>query len=577
MMKLESDLMALMAQQIDLLQDLACADGAAHLAAAQHRLQDQGINVVLIGEYSRGKSTLLNALLGKEILVVSAVPVPTINRVVRRDRPTAHINDANGQPQAVPLPDLQAGDYGEVEVGYPLSWLPPEVTLIEQPTLTEQPAAFATAVTQADLVVMVIASDALYSTTERQAFEYIKAAGHRRVLFVCNFSDRIPPAELANLQQAAYVRLPVNPDQIFFLSAGKAMQGEPQALGELEQFKGALLKEVAIGETALKRARAERLLQQSLEIAETAIAQQQSAQSQQQAAVQSQRRDWQLAYEDTAAIGRNLEADLSEFRQRTGEVVQTMTNTFIRNLAQQTASWIETVEEPLSQRAIANHLHVAVQRWQQTELEPYLKAQMSHQAATLQTQSEAFMRRLNQLYERLGNVEPAAALSLNLGDLPVDEVRLEVRELPLAETDEPPSELLNPSNIVLSVAVVAATLLVIRPFFLAIPASLAGLGATTFFTMNRSQSQKQSTRRQLARAYEQVIRRQADPVSLQILNAIHTRLDQLQNHVRSQLNARLKPVQLYLQDPLASPTADTANYQGRLQAIEQTFHRLFAP
>ena len=574
-MKQESDLMDLMTQQIELLKDVAYSDWAVRLESAQNRLRDERFKLLFIGDYSRGKSTLLNALLGEEVLAVSAVPVPTINCIKHSDRPFATVQGADGRQQSVPLSTLLEAEYPQVEIGYPVPWLPANVTMIEQPTL-EEPNAFAQAVAQADWLVVVVSSDSLYSMNEQWAVEQIKMAGHRGLLFVCSCFDRIPSAERPKLQEAAYVRLPVNPDQIFFLSAEKVLQGDPQAIAALEKFKGTLLSGVSAREPALKQKRAQRLLQQSIAVAKTVIAEQQAAQSQIQATAQSQRRELQLVYEDTAAIGRELEADLSDFRQRTGEVVQAMTNTFIRNLAQETANWIETTGTSLSPPAIEKQIRSTIQRWQQNELEPYLRTQMSHQARDLQAQSQAFNRQINGLYARMGTAVPAAILAFNFGDVPIEGVSLEVSDLPLSDADDSSSELFNPSRIVIPLTVVAATLLVIRPFFLAIPASLAGLGATTFFSMKRSQSRQLSSRHQLARAYEQAIRRQADLVSLQILNAINARLDELQQMVKSHLSACLKPVQKYFQVALTeSAGAEAPAYEHRLQEIEQTFRHLF--
>jgi Dynamin family len=574
-MKHEPDLMNLMAQQIELLKDVAYSDWAVRLESAQNRLRDGRFNLLFVGDYSRGKSTLLNAFLGEEVLAVSAVPVPTINRIEHSDRPFANVQGADGRQQSVPLSALLETDYAQVDVGYPVAWLPTNVTMIEQPTL-EEPDTFSKAVAQADWIVVVVSSDSLYSMNEQRAVDQIKTAGHRGLLFVCSCFDRIPSAEQPKLQEAAYVRLPVNPDQIFFLSAEKVLQGDPRAIAALEKFKEALLNGLAAGGHAFKQERAQRLLQQAIAVAKTAIDDQQAVQAQNQAAEQSHQRELELTYEDTAAIGRELEADLSDFRQRTGEVVQAMTNTFIRNLAQETANWIETTDTTLSPSAIEKQIRSTIRRWQQNELEPYLRAQMSHQARDLQTQSQAFNRQINGLYAQMGTADPTAVLALNFGDVPIGEVSLEVNDLPLVDADDSSSELFNPSRIVISLAMVAVTLLVIRPFFLAIPASLAGLGATTFFSMTRSQSRQSSSRHQLARAYEQAIRRQADPISLQILNAINARLDELQRTVRSHISACLKPVQQYLQAaPTEAAEAEVMAYQYRLQEIEQAFRQLF--
>jgi len=574
-MNQKSDLVDLMARQIGLLKGLAHHDWVARLEAAKDRIRDGRFNLLFVGDYCRGKSTLLNALMGEEVLAASIVPVPTVNCIERSDRPFAHVWAADGRKQSVSLSALQEANYSRVNVGYPLPWLPLDVTLIEQPTL-EQTDAFTQAIAQADWVVMVLASDSLYSMAEQKAFEQIKAAGHRSLLFVCSCCDRIPVAERAKLKEAAYVRLPVNPDQIFFLSAEQVLRGDSQAIAEIEKFKEALLNGVTATGQAFKQERAQRLLQQSIVLAKTAIEKQQTTQAQKQIAGQTHRQKLQLIYEDTAAIGRELEAELSDFRQRTGAVIQAMTNTFVRNLAQETANWIDTSDTSLSQTAIERRIRSTVLRGQQTELEPYLQTQISHQAQDLQSQSQVFNRQLKNLYEQMGTAEPSTALSLKLKDVSLDEVSLGISELPLTSAEDEASDLFNPSRIVIPVAVAAAILLVVRPFFLAIPASLAGLGATTFFSMNRAQSRQSSSRRQLARAYEQAIRRQADPISLQILSAVNARLDELQKTVRSHISDCLKPVQQYLQEsPANIAETKVANDQKHLQEIEQAFQKLF--
>lgn len=568
----------LIGQQMELLTALTADDWVVQLEMLQSRLQDERFNILFVGDFCRGKSTLLNALIGEEILATSAVPITTVNIIEGSDRPFAEVWETEGQQQPLSLSSLaqlQELDYVRVKVGYSLPWLPAQVTLIELPTL-EQGTAFTQAIAQADLVIMVVASDSLYSMGEQQAFEQIKAAGHGTPLFVCSCCDRIPAAEQNKVREAAYVRLPVNPKQIFFLSAEQALQGEPQATAKLEAFKKNFLEPVAInGGQSLKQERAKQLLHRSVIAAKTAIAEQQKMRSQTQAAKAAQWRELQLTYEDTAAIGRQLEADLSEFRQRTGEVVQVMTNTFIRNLAQETADWIETTQttDAPSQAAIEKHIQSTIRRWQQTDLDPYLRNQASYQVKDLEGQNQVFHRQLQMLYDKLGVTESVTMLTLSLGNVSLDELRMEMKTFALGLDQDASTDLLNPSRIALSVAVMGTVLLVVRPLFLAIPASLAGLGATTFFSTTRARSQQASQRYQLARTYEQAIRQQADPISLQILGAINTQFDELQNTVRSHLKTCLKPIQHHLQtrakSAMPSPETQTITYQQRLQDIEQ--------
>ena len=577
-MSLELDVTDLLGQQIDLLQMLDCSDWAHRLAAVQQRLADSHCHLLFAGEYGRGKSTLLNALMGESVLAASPVPVPTVNRIEPREAPQAFASHGEQPLQPVPIAALQTTEYDQVEVGYPLSWLPADVVLIEQPSLTEPTAAFATAVDQADGVVMVMASDALYSAAERQGASQVLEAGHSVVFFVCNFSDRIPPAERDKVQQTAYVRLPANEDRIFFLSAEQSGAGEPQAIAALETFRQALLAALSPSWADLKRERAKRLLRSSINVAREQIEQRQAGSSHTQAAAQETRQALQLAYEDTAALGRRVDADLADFRQGTGEVVQAMTGTFVRDLAEQITRQIEASDHPPEQAAIAARVKAAVQRWHTDELAPYLKTQIDRQSATLQAQTKTLRQQLQQLYTLAGKNDAAQSLAvdgLNAVALQMGETTLAVTHLSHTPAGDRPLDVLGSPKILLSLATSVAALVVVRPLLLAIPASIAGFGATAYFGLTQQQAKKRASRQQIARAYGQAIRRQADPISLNLFTVVNEQIEQIQTAVRSQLHALLAPVQEVLQAPPAEvPITD---YQQRLDAIETKFQHLFEP
>ena len=78
-----------------------------HLAAARTRLVEDRFNLVVLGEFKRGKSTLINALLGRDVLPTGVVPLTSVVTTISagdRDRLRVYFKD--GTVQERPLGEL---------------------------------------------------------------------------------------------------------------------------------------------------------------------------------------------------------------------------------------------------------------------------------------------------------------------------------------------------------------------------------------------------------------------------------------------------------------------------------------
>jgi hypothetical protein len=81
---------------LEAVDELVAADGdflapriVRELAAGRARLAQARCNLVVLGEFKRGKSTLINALLGREVLPTGALPLTSTVTIMRhgpRDR-----------------------------------------------------------------------------------------------------------------------------------------------------------------------------------------------------------------------------------------------------------------------------------------------------------------------------------------------------------------------------------------------------------------------------------------------------------------------------------------------------------
>lgn len=81
---------------------------AARAEALLKRLEGEQITIAVIGQFKRGKSALVNALLGESLLPVGIVPVTSAVTEIRQGAPGAAVHFQNGLFQAVPVRQLDS-------------------------------------------------------------------------------------------------------------------------------------------------------------------------------------------------------------------------------------------------------------------------------------------------------------------------------------------------------------------------------------------------------------------------------------------------------------------------------------
>src|SRR5262249_37122440 len=128
-------------EQITLLKDLGLPAQSRILEAAARRVALPGCRIALVGEHSRGKSALLNALARQNLFAVSPLALNTIN--VLRWGPDLSITAyRQGQARTLSLAELQASHsdetfYERVEVSLALELYEGDVELIEIPSMSQ--------------------------------------------------------------------------------------------------------------------------------------------------------------------------------------------------------------------------------------------------------------------------------------------------------------------------------------------------------------------------------------------------------------------------------------------------------
>lgn len=206
------------------------------------RIQQAAFSIAIVGEFKRGKSTLINALLGQEILPSDILPCSaTLNRVTYGVQPRLRLKFRDGQEKEVGINQLTnyvtkltpeseetAAEIEEAIVYYPIRQ--DNVDIIDTPGLNDD--SNMTEVTlsvlpKVDAAVMVMMAPAVFSAYERDFLENkLMMNDLGRVIFVVNAIDRCTrPGDKERLLDNAEARLQ---KYIFERAAEKFGENSPE-------------------------------------------------------------------------------------------------------------------------------------------------------------------------------------------------------------------------------------------------------------------------------------------------------------------------------------------------------------
>ena len=198
------------------LAELATEFGAEHIAATTRavveRVSEGRFYVACVGQFKRGKSTLVNALIGEAMLPTGVVPVTNVPTVIRYGQSAAARTRFDGA-EWTNIPVNTVEDYvsedknsenrkrvSGVEIFVPSPLLKGGMCLVDTPGLGSVFAANAAAtrafIPHIDVAIMVIGADPPLSGDELQLAEAV-ASQVPDLLFVLNKADRVNEAERA--------------------------------------------------------------------------------------------------------------------------------------------------------------------------------------------------------------------------------------------------------------------------------------------------------------------------------------------------------------------------------------------
>ena len=417
--------------ELNRLAELAAEFGAEHIVSTARsiaeRISEGRFYVACIGQFKRGKSTLLNALIGLSVLPTAVVPVTAVPTILRHgERLSARVRLQNAAWTDLPLSNVDeyvsegknpenAKGVAGVEIFVPSPLLETGMCLVDTPGLG---SVFAgnTAATQAfiphiDAAIVVIGTDPPLSADELQLVETVSQEVHDLV-FVLNKADRASADERSAAMDFARrvleTRLKRAVPAIFEASAlDRLEQNGPErdwgkllhALEDLVQHSGRSLVRKAT-ERGIRRA-ANQLLSVIKE--ERNALERPLAESEQRIAM------LRKTLGESEVRMRDLGVLLSAEQQRLSGIFSDRRNAFLKlaqskahaELAQRLSSLAHRHNGPAYRRSV-NHLAQEIAR---AQLTPWLKHEAAFAGEEFRKTAERFVELANEFLHRLGETD----------------------------------------------------------------------------------------------------------------------------------------------------------------------------
>ena len=216
-------------EQLRSLQTVASRYPAAEACVAQiretaDRIVSQLYRVAVIGEFKRGKSSLVNAIIGADVLPTDILPMTAaITRVTYGEKRQILIRYKDGQMEERTVEELadfatkadaqkalRAESIREIEVRYPSVFCKNHIDLLDTPGLNDNAAMTEVTLSilgDVDAAVMVVSAREPLSLTEQDLIlKLLQQKGIRHIVFVVTHIDAVSNRKTQQDRVIAYIR-----------------------------------------------------------------------------------------------------------------------------------------------------------------------------------------------------------------------------------------------------------------------------------------------------------------------------------------------------------------------------------
>ncbi len=188
------------------------------------KLESNEVMIPLVGEFSSGKSSLLNALLGQPILPTDILPTTfTINEVrfsCEKDRIEIFFNDERKREfeGLIDLKEINYSDANLIRIYSTSRVIPPGIVIVDAPGLSSgikrHEEIIRNYVPRADGIFLVIDVNQGSITKSTENFLKIANAIHKKIYLILTKSDLKSPRELEEIKKYAISNYPFTPEKI---------------------------------------------------------------------------------------------------------------------------------------------------------------------------------------------------------------------------------------------------------------------------------------------------------------------------------------------------------------------------